>query len=214
VPHAVTARHFSPASCLGHAACRDGMPPSKLLPETLIKNPQNNFQMITADFQAENRKPNRESRSLRAFLKRIAGDINTATVDFPARQSVRKYSPRPRTTLLNNYVHCPHPPTSRFFWPSWRAQWALPTPPHFGGAKSKCHLLHDTTQNHRRVPMAKCSRDPKSHDLTQPRMMRKSQGRNASPLASRVTQCSIGRSPKGIVTLPLEVTNRFSRLSQ
>jgi hypothetical protein len=145
--------------------------------------------MTAADFPADHRKPNRASRSLRPFLRKIARDVHTATVDFPARHPGRNYSPRPRTTLLNNYVHCPHPLTPHFFGPL-----GVPRPtPTFGRAESKCHPLHDPTQNHRRGPMAICSRDQRSHDPTQARMMRKSQMRNASPLASGVTQCSISR---------------------
>ena len=128
-PRAVRARNFSMVSCHGYAACRDGMPPSKLFPETLIKNTQNNFQMTTADFPADHRKPNRASRSLRAFLRKIARDVHTATVDFPARNPLRNYSPRERTTLLNSYVHCHHSPTPHSFAPL-----GVPaTPAHFWG---------------------------------------------------------------------------------
>jgi hypothetical protein len=49
-PRAVSARHGSMVSCHGYAACRDGMPPSRLFPETLIKIQENNIQRTAADF--------------------------------------------------------------------------------------------------------------------------------------------------------------------
>jgi hypothetical protein len=41
--------------------------------------------------------------------------------------------------------------------------------------------------------MAKCSGNPRSHGLSHPRMVKKSQGKNASRFGSRVTQRSVSK---------------------
>jgi hypothetical protein len=88
-------------SCHGYAACRDGMPTSKLSPEKFDKKSAEQFPNDNGPFSGRASKTKPRVAVAEGISRKKSQEMFIRRLDFPAHHPVRNYSPRPRTAFLN-----------------------------------------------------------------------------------------------------------------